>query len=252
MFYRPGSSYVNSQARVYLPSGLAAVGATYTVTTTGAQVHTIQSLGIVAPESVTVHWGDGSSDVYSGTALRTHAYAGAGTWLVTITHPEHVRTFDIRDNKVNLNSADIAGMINIDTFIAATLRSGRFDSADVSAWRPTSFQLFSMPAGYTLTAGGGFANWITTSNFQVQDNGLLTATVNAILWELYQASRTPRTVVGGIINVGGTNQAPSGVFQPAAACPVTVATPGKEVAHELRFDGCGVGFNVWTTVTFTP
>jgi len=130
--------------------------------------------------------------------------------------------------------------------------TGTFNSVDVSAWRPTQFYLYSMPAGYIVTPGGGWANWTTTTNFQVQSNGLLTATVNAILWELYQASVAPRTGVGGTINVGGTNQAPSGVYQACPACPVNVVTPGKEVAHELQFDGCGAGFNKWATVTFTP
>ena len=128
---------------------------------------------------------------------------------------------------------------------------GTFSSADVSAWRPTYFYLLSMPAGYVVTAGGGFAGWTTTSNFRVQGNALSQATVNAILWELYQAAATPRTVTGGTINVGGSNAAPSGTYQAPASCPVTVATPGKEVAHALLNDGCAVGFNKWTTVTVT-
>ena len=225
--------------------------ATYTVTTTGAQTHTIQSLGVSAP--TVVDWGDGSRDTYSGTALRTHNYAGAGTWLVTIYTPKNVVTFDIRDNKVTLNSAQIAGMLNISTFSATTLKAGTFNSADVSAWRPTTFSLYSMPAGYSVTADGGWANWITTTTFQVQSNGLLTATVDAILWELYQATLA-RTATGGTINVGGTNQAPSGVFQAASACPVSAATSGKEIAHELLNDGCGgiASGRVWSSVIFTP
>ncbi len=250
--------------------------ATYTVTTTGAQTHTIQSLGVSAP--TVVDWGDGSRDTYSGTALRTHNYAGAGTWLVTIYTPKNVVTFDIRDNKVTLNSAQIAGMLNISTFSATTLKAGTFnsadvsawrpttfslysmpagyagtfDSADVSAWRPTNFYLYSMPAGYSVTADGGWANWITTTTFQVQSNGLLTATVDAILWELYQATLA-RTATGGTINVGGTNQAPSGVFQAASACPVSAATSGKEIAHELLNDGCDAiaAGKTWATVTIT-
>jgi hypothetical protein len=70
---------------------------------------------------------------------------------------------------------------------------------------------------------------------------------------MYQATLA-RTVNGGTLNVGGSNAAPSGVYQPAAACPVTAATPGKEIAHELEFDGCGAiaAGETWTTVTFTP
>ena len=256
--------------------GAAAPVATYTVTTTApAQTHTINSLGVSA--STVVDWGDGSDNAYTGTAQRTHVYAAAGTYTVTIDDARNVTTFDVRDNKVTLNSADIARMVNVQTFVAIGLKAGRFDSADVSAWRPTffsmhsmpagyagtfnsadvsawrptNFYLFSMPAGYTITAGGGFASWTTgLNNFQMQGNGLLTATVNAILWELYQAATT-RTGTGGTINVGGSNQAPSGTFQAAAACPVTVATPGKEIAHELINDVCGAITNHWSTVTIT-
>ena len=308
--------------------GAAAPVATYTVTTTApAQTHTINSLGVSA--STVVDWGDGSDNAYTGTAQRTHVYAAAGTYTVTIDDARNVTTFDVRDNKVTLNSADIARMVNVQTFVAIGLKAGRFDSADVSAWRPTFFSmhsmpssyagtfysadvsawrpvaftlysmpagyagtfnsadvgawrpgnfyllnmpagyagtfnsadvsawrpgifyLHSMPTGYTITAGGGFASWTTgLNNFQMQGNGLLTATVNAILWELYQAATT-RTGTGGTINVGGSNQAPSGTFQAAAACPVTVATPGKEIAHELLNDGCGAITNHWATVTVT-
>ena len=332
----------------------AGITATYTVTTTGAQTHTINSFGVSA--ATVVDWGDGSTSTYNGTALRTHNYAGAGTWLVTIYKPQNVTVFDMRDGKVNLNSADIASMVNVTHVVLTALRSGRFDSADVSAWRPTTFHLYSMPAGYagrfdsadvsdwrptnfdlhsmpagyagtfdsadvsdwrptyfllysmpagyagtfdsadvsawrpanfylysmpagyagtfdsadvsawrpanfylcsmpagySVTAGGGWANWITTTDFQVQSNGLLTATVDAILWELYQATLA-RTATGGTINVGGTNQAPSGVFQAASACPVSAATSGKEIAHELLNDGCDAiaAGKTWATVTIT-
>ena len=249
--------------------------ARFLVTTTGAQTLTLNSFG--GSREIVVSWGDGSSSSYAGTALRTHNYAGAGTWTVTISDPLAVTVFDVRDNKITLNSADIMSLTNVETFIAIALKAGTFSSADVSAWRPTNFQLssmpagfggtfssadvsawrptyfylYSMPAGYVVTAGGGFAGWTTTNNFRVQGNALSQATVNAILWELYQAAATPRTVTGGTINVGLSNSAPSGTFQAPASCPVTVATPGKEVAHALLNDGCAVGFNKWTTVTVT-
>ena len=273
--------------------------ATFTATTTGAQTLTLNSFG-VSRETV-VDWGDGSSSSYTGTALRTHAYAGAGTWTVTIADPLAVTELDVRDNKITLSSANVATLTNVATFIAIALKAGTFNSVDVSAWRPTTFYLYSMPAGYAgtfnsvdvsawrpttfylssmpagyagtfnsvdvsawrptdfglssmpagyvVTAGGGFAGWTTVSAFQMQGNALAQATVDAILWELYQATATPRTATGGTINVGGSNAAPSGTFQAPASCPVTVATPGKEVGHALLNDGCAVGFNRWTTVT---
>ena len=323
----------------------------YTVTTTGAQTHNIASLGVSA--AVTVYWGDGNSDIYTGTAARSHAYAGAGTWVVSVDEPLYVTTLSLSDNKITLNSSEIAAISNVNDFRAISLKAGTFDSADVvawrpsyfwllsmpagyagtfdsadvsawrpssfylhsmpagyagtfdsadvsawrpsyfwllsmpagyagtfdstdvsawrpsyfflhsmpagyagtfdsadvSAWRPSYFYLYSMPAGYAITAGGGFADWSTITYFLMQNNGLLAATVDAILWELYQASAIPRTASGGTINISGSNAAPSGTYQAAASCPVTVATPGKEIAHELKNDGCAVGFNKWATVT---
>ena len=278
--------------------------ATWTVTTTGAATHTITALTV--SRQITVDWGDGSTSDYTGSGARTHNYAGAGTWTVTIADPLAVTALTLSDNKVTLNSADIAPMANMVTFNASVLKAGTFDSADVAAWRPTTFKLYSMPTGYAGTfdsadvaawrpttfymssmptgyagtfdsadvaawspgtfvlysmpvgtytiviTANGFAAWSTgLSNFQMQGNSLTQAQVDAILWDLYQAAKVPRTATGGTINVGGTNAAPSGTFQAASACPVTSSTDGKEIAHELLNDTCAVGFHKWTTVTIT-
>lgn len=58
------------------------------------------------------------------------------------------------------------------------------------------------------------------------------------------------TVTATIAN-GGTNAAPSGTFQAASACPVSAATDGKEVAHELLNDGCNAIANHWALCTIT-
>jgi len=128
------------------------------------------------------------------------------------------------------------------------------DSADMTAWRPTSWWLHSIAGGgaaWTLTAAD-FAGWTDCTNLQIQNNALLSTQVNAILYGMYQAALA-RTVNGGTLNVGGTNAAPSGVYQPAASCPVGAATPGKEVAHELKNDGCDAiaDGKTWSTVDFT-
>lgn len=121
--------------------------------TTGAQTLTINSLGVASGESVTVDWGDGSSDTYTGTAMRTHAYASAGTWKVQFFTPENIRTFDVRDTKVRLHSTNIRSLRNVTTFTAIGLRNdGTFNSVDVKDWRPTQFYLSSMSAGF----GGTF------------------------------------------------------------------------------------------------
>lgn len=81
-------------------------------------------------------------------------------------------------------------------------------------------------------------------------NGLTQVTIDAILWELYQASAAPRTVTGGTIDLSGSNAAPSGTFQAVASPPVSGSTPGKEIAYELLNDTLGL-FNNWTTVTIS-
>ena len=129
--------------------------ASFTAVTSGAQTLTINALTVSA--ATTVDWGDGSSDVYTGSGARTHNYAGAGTWQVRILEPLNVTTFNVNSTGVPivLNSADVKGMLNVTDFRANSLpagSSGTFDSADVSAWRPSAFYLRSMPSGY----GGTF------------------------------------------------------------------------------------------------
>ena len=129
--------------------------ASFTAVTSGAQTLTINALTVSA--ATTVDWGDGSSDVYTGSGARTHNYAGAGTWQVRILEPLNVTTFNVNSTGVPivLNSADVKGMLNVTDFNANNLpagSSGTFDSADVSAWRPSNFYLSSMPSGY----GGTF------------------------------------------------------------------------------------------------
>jgi hypothetical protein len=129
--------------------------------------------------------------------------------------------------------------------------AGTFNSSDVSAWRPTYFYLHTMATNFTFThSAGGFTNFLATTIFQMQSMAMSTSTVDAVLWDLYQATKAPRTGSAGNINVGGSNADPSGTYQAASSCPVTGSTPGKEIAHELKNDGCGAGFNKWTTVDY--
>lgn len=148
---------------------------------------------------------------------------------------------DWRPDKWNLFSMPVGGSYIINT-------------ADWTAWNPRYFRIPTMPVGDTVwtIAANDFAGWVRCSEFYAQDNGLSTTQVNAILWGMYQAA-TARTVSGGGMQLGGPNAAPSGTFQAATSCPVTVATPGKEITHELLNNGCG-GVNlgrVWATVNIT-
>ena len=185
--------------------------ATFTVTTTSAQTLTLQSLGVAAGETVTVDWGDGQSNDYTGTAQRTHAYAGAGVWTVTIHTPQHVVALDLRDSKVTtINSADIAGMALTSLYLdmqSATAIVARADWSGVV--------VRAVPSPTILL-------------------GLSQAQVDAVLLGIYDAAPN-RTASAGTLNVAGSNAAPSGTLQ--AACPPTT---GREAAYELVNDSCGV------------
>jgi hypothetical protein len=231
---------------------------------------------------VTINWGDGTAveTIAAGrTTTITHAYATPGSYPIVVSNADALTAVDLRVAQISgLDTADLRGAVLTHFWVngLGAAATNRVASSDMTAWRPTNWYLFSMPAGtYTITSSdmtawrpahwllysmpagaitditaASFSGWVGCSDFQIQDNGLSQTQVNAILWGLYQASVTPRTASGGTINVGGTNAAPSGTFQ-AAGAPVTAATDGKEIAHELLNDGQAVGFNKWATVTIT-
>lgn len=93
----PGGStvaYSNVSTPVTLPSMV------FQVTTTGAnQTLTLQELTVT--ESTNVNWGDGQNNNYTGAGQRTHLYAAAGTYTVTINKPHAVTHFDLRDTKTS-------------------------------------------------------------------------------------------------------------------------------------------------------
>ncbi len=138
----------------------------FSVTTTAPnETLTINSFGV--SEETTIFWGDGLSDNFTGTALRTHQYAVAGTFNIRISNIASVTTFDLRDNKVTLNSRDIRGMVNVNTFILNSLAAGTFNSSDVSSWSPSVFQLSSMPSGYAGTFNSSDVSSWSPSSFQL-------------------------------------------------------------------------------------
>lgn len=117
--------------------------AKFSVTTTGpAQTLSIRILDFYAPTDV--DWGDTISENFTGSAMRSHTYANAGTYVVKILQPENVKNLDLRDSKVTLfNSADIKLMVNMITMYTSSLSNAAalWNFSDLSKWRPTSFIL---------------------------------------------------------------------------------------------------------------
>jgi len=139
-------------------------------TTTGAATLTIESMTVAVGKTVTVYWGDGNSNAYAaGTAARTHNYAGAGVYEITMDSALDITKLYLSDNKITLNSADIKNADNITEFKAITLKAGRFDSADISHWRPTYFWVGTMPSGYTGTFNSSDVSAWRPTNFYLNN-----------------------------------------------------------------------------------
>ena len=248
--------------------------AKYWVTVTAGQTHTIQSLGVSA--ATVVDWGDGLSNEYTGTAMRAHVYASAGTYEVDIYTPENVTSIKLAsaDAVRILNSADLKTMVNVSTLylfnlVSASITINSIDlvglrpsdfriagptsasitinSIDLAAWRLNAFQLYSIPNATITIAPSSIRNWSGLSVLDLRTGNLTQPQADLVLWECYQMQRT---VVGGDIYLAiAGNAAPSGTFQPCQNPPVSATTPGKEIAYELLNDSLGIGFNKWATVT---
>lgn len=215
------------------------------VTTTGAETLTLQNVTVAAGQSIVVDWGDGTQNIYAaGAGTRTHNYAGAGAWTVTISNPAVITALDLRDTKITLN-ATLARLASLTSLRIENI-SG-FDSAHISAMALTFLYLALSAAGTVATTAR--ADWAgivvrkaPSPTIQMQ---LTQAQVDAVLLGIYDAFPN-RTATAGTLNVAGTNAAPSGVLQ--AACPPTT---GKEAAYELVNDTCGVSANHYAVVTIT-
>jgi len=131
-----------------------------TATTTGAQTVTIQRLTPTGG-NVVINWGDGSvqtiADGYAGTI--THNYAGAGTWPITVSRPRIITHLDLRDSKLGgLNTAELRNSVLV-YFLVTAITESTIRSADMVNWRPTNWQLYSMPAGTYVINSADMVDW---------------------------------------------------------------------------------------------
>jgi len=98
-----------------------------------------------------------------------------------------------------------------------------------------------MPAaGSSYTFGAAIMrNWTSAASIACQDLALLVGVVDAILLDIY-TGRAGYTNAAPVLNVGGSNAAPSGVYQDAAP-----PTTGLEYKYKLVVDPDAEGFNKW-------
>ena len=102
---------------------------------------------------MTVYWGDvASSTITDGnTGTTTHEYASAGTYAIQISNPSVITVFDVRDSKLVINSANLhlraSGLTHL--WIQGIHVTSVINSADFAGSTPSSYLLFSLPAGVT-------------------------------------------------------------------------------------------------------
>ena len=117
-------------------------------------------------------------------------------------------------------------------------------SGDISAWvLPASLVNFYV---YTTSVSGSpiLTSAVSLRQFQLQNCALPQATVDAIALAVYNR-RAAFTDATPNLNIGGTNSAPSGIYQDGDP-----PTTGKEYIYELVVDPEIEGFKKWT-VTYT-
>ena len=118
-------------------------------------------------------------------------------------------------------------------------------SCGLSALDTSTNSLLQTLVAYSnaITAFDFSANF-AARNFSIQNNGMSEAEVDATLLSIY-TNRASYTYATPVLDISGTNAAPSGTLQYSAA-PST----GKEYIYALVNDDDAEGFNLWT-ITYT-
>ena len=238
----------------------------YTVSITApAQTTTPKfTFGAGAPAAV-VDWGDGSptSAVTSDVEL-THAYANIGTYTVTLRAAQQSKYL----TKLDISTDRATTLINLHNMASLKELRSAFNVASLAV------AVSGLPAGLTVLSCYGGSNaitgpvsglpsnvvtvkWYGASNapsagappskvhdINLANNGLSQSVVDGILNAMY-AARASYTDATPVLTIGGTNAAPSGVYQ-----SVTPPTTGKEAAYDLVNDPTAQGYKKWT-ITFT-
>lgn len=166
-------------------------------------------------------------------AWRPSTFTAFDIEIVTTMYFQHLS--DWRPDAINIGNQSTSIYS-----VGATL-----DTQYVAQWDPVSFRVATRL--FSSFVAGGIANWRRTNSINLSDCLMTQAQIDAALWDIYQMSQF-RTATNGTIGLSG-NTTPSGTYRAATSCPVTAATPGKEIAHELKNNTCGTGIKKWSTVT---
>lgn len=145
---------------VWTPAGPIAPVLNLTATTTGvAEMVTLTRLTTGLPSRI--WWGDGSVETIaaSSTAVLTHVYAAAAVYPVVIEKANYITGLQLETAKIGgLNTAQLRYSI-LDSFFVALITGSTIRSADMVAWRPNVWIMYSMPAGTYTIASADMVAW---------------------------------------------------------------------------------------------
>jgi len=105
----------------------------------------------VSRAGVIVNWGDGGTTTLpvGSTVAVTHSYATAGTYNIVVSDATAITQLRLESAKIgNLDTAQLRNSA-IAYFYVTLITGSIIKSADMAAWTPTEWRLFSMPAGGT-------------------------------------------------------------------------------------------------------
>ena len=190
---------------------------TFNVITTGAgQTYTLQAVGVNALQTCVVDWGDGgATENWSGDALRSHVYAAASTYTVTVTNASNIWKIDMRDTKTSWTVSNAAPMPTNITYLFLQFLAGL-------TWNVGSVAGANMPTNITIMILGNLAGltWnvgsVAGANMPANITTMYMNTLAGLTWDVgsvaganMPANCTVMTVVScGMVTIEATDVFP--------------------------------------------
>ena len=194
--------------------------------------------------------------LYNTASVITGALADlpAGMTYLNLYNTASVITGALADLPAGMTYLNLGNTASVITGALADLPAGMTYLNLGNAASVVTGALADLPAGMTqlylyntasvITGGGTAVPAHAIGTIDVSNTHMLQAAVDGIVNRLY-ADRASFTAAAPALAIGGTNQAPSGVYQ-----SVTPPTSGKEAIYDLVNDPTAQGFKKWT-VTYT-
>jgi len=123
---------------------------------------TLARLTVNSPTRIS--WGDGASQILpaNNTSAVTHVYAASGTYRILVEDAKKITQINLDSAKLGgLNTADLR-YSQITYFVVTVITSSIIRSSDMTAWRPTDWLLYSMPAGTYSISSADMTAWRPT------------------------------------------------------------------------------------------